>query len=272
MNSFGVTMAIAIAVSLLVSFTLTPMMSSRWLRREDLHHGTSTREHGIYGIIEATYLKMLDWSMAHRWVIVAGPWSSRSSRSFRSAWPSTRTSCRRTTSRSSRSRRARRKDPACRRRRRSWSRSPPRPQDPRSRLHDGHHRRRSAGHAEPRQRLRASQAGRKAQARSVRDHGRRPQEHPAAVSAAEPAHVRRAGQRIRRRRQRRDHVLDRRTRPEAARAHLERAAGEAQRDAEARRRRSRHELSSPASRSSASASIATKPRTSACACRTSPRR
>jgi hydrophobic/amphiphilic exporter-1 (mainly G- bacteria), HAE1 family len=70
MNSFGVTMAIAIAVSLLVSFTLTPMMSSRWLRQADLQHGTSTREHGMYGRIEGTYLKMLDWSMHHRWVIV----------------------------------------------------------------------------------------------------------------------------------------------------------------------------------------------------------
>ena len=70
MNSFGITMAIAIAVSLLVSFTLTPMMSSRWLRREDLHHEGSTREHGIYGVIEGTYLRMLDWSLAHRWVIV----------------------------------------------------------------------------------------------------------------------------------------------------------------------------------------------------------
>jgi HAE1 family hydrophobic/amphiphilic exporter-1 len=70
MNSFGITMAIAIAVSLLVSFTLTPMMSSRWLRPEDLHHGTATREHGIYGLIERTYLRMLDWSMRHRWVIV----------------------------------------------------------------------------------------------------------------------------------------------------------------------------------------------------------
>src|SRR5881227_1475611 len=70
MHSFGVTMAIAIAVSLLVSFTLTPMMSSRWLRREDLQHGTSTREHGVYGLIERTYLRMLDWSMAHRWVVV----------------------------------------------------------------------------------------------------------------------------------------------------------------------------------------------------------
>ncbi|HEX3111076.1 MAG TPA: efflux RND transporter permease subunit, partial [Thermoanaerobaculia bacterium] len=70
MNSFGVTMAIAIAISLLVSFTLTPMMSARWLRPEDLHHETSTREHGIYGVIESTYLRMLDWSMRHRWVIV----------------------------------------------------------------------------------------------------------------------------------------------------------------------------------------------------------
>ncbi len=70
MNSFGITMAVAIAISLLVSFTLTPMMSSRWLRREDLHNEKSTREHGMYGRIEATYLRMLDWSMAHRWVVV----------------------------------------------------------------------------------------------------------------------------------------------------------------------------------------------------------
>jgi multidrug efflux pump subunit AcrB len=70
MNSFGITMAIAIAISLLVSFTLTPMMSARWLRREDLQHDAATREHGVYGMIEGTYLRMLDWSMAHRWVIV----------------------------------------------------------------------------------------------------------------------------------------------------------------------------------------------------------
>ena len=70
MHSFGVTMAIAIAVSLLVSFTLTPMMSARWLRREDLSHEASTREHGLYAKVEGVYLTMLDWSMAHRWVIV----------------------------------------------------------------------------------------------------------------------------------------------------------------------------------------------------------
>jgi hydrophobic/amphiphilic exporter-1 (mainly G- bacteria), HAE1 family len=46
MNSFGVTMAFAIAVSLLVAFTLTPMLSSRWLREKDLGggHQKSSRE------------------------------------------------------------------------------------------------------------------------------------------------------------------------------------------------------------------------------------
>ncbi|HUP60637.1 MAG TPA: efflux RND transporter permease subunit [Thermoanaerobaculia bacterium] len=70
MYSFGVTMAFAIAVSLLVSFTLTPMMASRWLKREDLDHGKSSREHGVYAAIEKTYLMMLDWSMRHRWAVV----------------------------------------------------------------------------------------------------------------------------------------------------------------------------------------------------------
>ncbi|HEX6641174.1 MAG TPA: efflux RND transporter permease subunit, partial [Thermoanaerobaculia bacterium] len=71
MFSFGVTMAFAIAVSLLVSFTLTPMMAARYLKREDLseEHG-STRERGFYSVIERAYMAMLDWSMAHRWVIV----------------------------------------------------------------------------------------------------------------------------------------------------------------------------------------------------------
>ncbi len=72
MYSFGVTMAFAIAVSLLVSFTLTPMMAARYLRREDLNHseGQGTRDKGFYAVIERTYLRMLDWSMSHRWAII----------------------------------------------------------------------------------------------------------------------------------------------------------------------------------------------------------
>ncbi|MFL6278989.1 MAG: efflux RND transporter permease subunit [Vicinamibacterales bacterium] len=70
MFSVGVTMAFAIAVSLLVSFTLTPMMAARYLRREDLNH-EGTRDRGLYAVIERVYLVMLDWSMAHRWAIVS---------------------------------------------------------------------------------------------------------------------------------------------------------------------------------------------------------
>ncbi|MEO6486766.1 MAG: efflux RND transporter permease subunit, partial [Thermoanaerobaculia bacterium] len=70
MYSFGVTMAFAIAVSLLVSFTLTPMMAARYLKRSDLSHEGSTRERGFYAVIERTYMKMLDWSMVHRWAII----------------------------------------------------------------------------------------------------------------------------------------------------------------------------------------------------------
>ncbi|HEX2831401.1 MAG TPA: efflux RND transporter permease subunit [Thermoanaerobaculia bacterium] len=71
MYSFGVSMAFAIAVSLLVSFTLTPMMAARYLKREDLNHeGGGTREKGLYALIERGYMAMLDWSMRFRWAIV----------------------------------------------------------------------------------------------------------------------------------------------------------------------------------------------------------
>src|ERR1700740_953013 len=67
-NSFGWTMAMAIVVSLLVAFTLTPMMSSRLLRvsESDRKHHAS----GILHAVEEIYLKMLRWSLAHRGVIL----------------------------------------------------------------------------------------------------------------------------------------------------------------------------------------------------------
>ena len=67
-NSFGWTMAMAILVSLLVAFTLTPMMSSRLLklgqRKKKAH------SEGFLHAVEENYLKMLRWSLAHRRVIV----------------------------------------------------------------------------------------------------------------------------------------------------------------------------------------------------------
>ena len=67
-NSFGWTMAMAILVSLLVAFTLTPMMSSRLLKldgREKEAHA-----HGFLHRVETWYLQMLQWSLAHRTAIV----------------------------------------------------------------------------------------------------------------------------------------------------------------------------------------------------------
>ncbi|HYG82127.1 MAG TPA: efflux RND transporter permease subunit, partial [Pyrinomonadaceae bacterium] len=100
MSSFGLTSAAAIAVSLLVSFTLTPMLAARWIKPpkkaitpEGLpggevgagagagephdeekvkaeKQGHSSKEGRFYKPIDRTYMWMLKWSMAHRWIIV----------------------------------------------------------------------------------------------------------------------------------------------------------------------------------------------------------
>src|SRR5579862_2948582 len=67
-NSFGWTMAMAILVSLLVAFTLTPMMSSRILRVSESEK--KAHASGILHSIEQSYLKLLQSSLAHRWVII----------------------------------------------------------------------------------------------------------------------------------------------------------------------------------------------------------
>jgi HAE1 family hydrophobic/amphiphilic exporter-1 len=72
MHSFGVTMACAIAVSLLVSFTLTPSLCARWLKSPSAEHAAekNTREHGFFSHIDHAYTTLLVWCMRHRWVIV----------------------------------------------------------------------------------------------------------------------------------------------------------------------------------------------------------
>jgi len=93
MSSFGLTASFAIGVSLLVSFTLTPMLAARWIKKpqeteeetvktevkgdgmiED--HGTekvdshSSKNGRFYSYIDGTYTWLLKFSMAHRWLIV----------------------------------------------------------------------------------------------------------------------------------------------------------------------------------------------------------
>ncbi len=67
-RSFGVTVAFAIAVSLLVSFTLTPMMSSRFLRPKA--HAGSAKAGRFYRTIDDFYGACLRWSLHHRAVIL----------------------------------------------------------------------------------------------------------------------------------------------------------------------------------------------------------
>ncbi len=69
MSSFGYTAAFAIGVSLLVSFTLTPMLCSRFLKvgRGGLHG--ATKDTWLFRIMDRPYRRMLRWSMEHRWVI-----------------------------------------------------------------------------------------------------------------------------------------------------------------------------------------------------------
>ena len=75
LKSFGVTMAFSIAVSLLVSFSLTPMLAARLLdpvapdgqqRRTLLERAVDT----FYLPLERGYVSVLRWVMGHRWVIV----------------------------------------------------------------------------------------------------------------------------------------------------------------------------------------------------------
>ncbi len=68
MSSFGYTAAFAIMVSLLVSFTLTPMLCSRFLKPSKKKH--DTKDTIIFRIFDVPYKSLLRWSMNHRWVIV----------------------------------------------------------------------------------------------------------------------------------------------------------------------------------------------------------
>jgi len=74
--SFGMTMAFAIAVSMLVAFVLTPMMASRMLpmpappgeerRKSWLERGSNA----VYRPIERLYSGVLAFCLRHRWVVI----------------------------------------------------------------------------------------------------------------------------------------------------------------------------------------------------------
>ena len=97
MSSFGLTASFAVAVSLIVSFTLTPMLAARLIKRKrsekskevvlgsdilddemmDVGQEPSSKveeklskEAGWFRHVDGIYTRLLNFSMAHRWVIV----------------------------------------------------------------------------------------------------------------------------------------------------------------------------------------------------------
>ena len=91
-NQFGWTMAFSVMVSMLVSFTLTPMLSSRMLKRLAHKRGTgrdndsakigdgsevgkheehTSKDSRFFGWIDRSYGRMLEWSLNHRLIVVA---------------------------------------------------------------------------------------------------------------------------------------------------------------------------------------------------------
>ncbi len=76
LKSFGITMAGTILVSMLVSFTLTPMLAARWFKgpgkepKEKAKHSSSKNQF-LYHLLEQAYLVVLKFSLRHRWIVVA---------------------------------------------------------------------------------------------------------------------------------------------------------------------------------------------------------
>jgi HAE1 family hydrophobic/amphiphilic exporter-1 len=64
---FGITAAVSIMVSLLVSFTLTPMMSARLLKASEQHASRG----GLYARIDAAYARALGWALRHQRLVAA---------------------------------------------------------------------------------------------------------------------------------------------------------------------------------------------------------
>jgi HAE1 family hydrophobic/amphiphilic exporter-1 len=93
--SFGITMAFAIAVSLFVSFTLTPMLASRWLKQRpagEARRGRLERVSDfVYRPIERAYIGLLRFCMRFRFVVLiacalalasTGPLAQRARKGF----------------------------------------------------------------------------------------------------------------------------------------------------------------------------------------------
>ena len=72
MKSFGLTMSFAILVSLLVSFTLTPMLAARWIKAKDPKDAANekgSKDNRFFRPIDMNYGRALTWALSHRGLV-----------------------------------------------------------------------------------------------------------------------------------------------------------------------------------------------------------
>jgi len=78
-REFGLTVAMATLFSLFVSFTLTPMLASRFYRRggdaegKNIFFATLDR---LYSSLDGAYRRFLPWALRHRWLVVSSGFGS----------------------------------------------------------------------------------------------------------------------------------------------------------------------------------------------------
>lgn len=69
----GIVFAVTVLMSLFVSFTVTPMLASRWYRKgEDMEHvrgGFPAWFERNFNRLRSAYRRALQWSLAHRWFV-----------------------------------------------------------------------------------------------------------------------------------------------------------------------------------------------------------
>jgi HAE1 family hydrophobic/amphiphilic exporter-1 len=70
-NPFGWTMTFSILVSMVVSFTLTPMLSSRFLKVADAERDSKTKDSWFFRQIDGRYAASVKWALAHPRSIIA---------------------------------------------------------------------------------------------------------------------------------------------------------------------------------------------------------
>ena len=219
MKSFGLTMSFAILVSLLVSFTLTPMLSARWIKGKGVE--------GIEGVEGEPVLQAGGRALSPAAVVGARPPRPRGRRGRADSAqqrPALHAGEQELPARR-RPVRVRSRPPGAggrQPRRHRAHRQPDRGRHPapaRGGLHARHDCRRPGRDAERRDDLRAAEAARRAAARSVHRHERRARERGAGLRGPEPPHRREAGRDDWRRRksERRDPVHHQRSGPRQAR-------------------------------------------------------